>query len=82
MDGGQVDVTRWRDGVVIWRGPAGTQYGYAYGVVEPGGTRLALGLRDPAFPQKAGFPPADLYVVSPDGRSTFEQKNIVLFPTL
>ena len=79
--GGQVTVTRWRDGSVIWSGPQGSEHGYAYGVTGPG-TSLAVGIRDPAFPQKFGFPPADLFVVGPDGTVTFQQKNIVLFPTL
>lgn len=80
--GGPVSLERWRDGTVLWRGPVGTGYGYWGGVTEPGGTRVALGLRDPALPQTGGFPPVDLYVVSADGKVGYEQKNIFLFPML
>jgi hypothetical protein len=44
--------------------------------------RIALGIRDPAFPQTGGFPPVDLYTISPDGTVVFEQKDIYLFPPL
>jgi hypothetical protein len=77
--GGPVKVFRWRDQETVWAGPAGTGYGYWQGVAEPGGTRLALGLRDPEFPQTGGFAPVDLYVVSADGTVGFERKNTYLF---
>jgi len=77
--GGPVSLIRWRDKTVVWEGPAGTGYGYWEGVAEPGGTRMALGLRDPAFPQTTGFAPVDLYVVSANGEVTLERKDIYLF---
>jgi hypothetical protein len=80
--GGAVAVMRWRDKTVVWRGPEGAAYGFVEGLAEPGGTRIALGIRDPAFPQTGGFPPVDLYTISPDGTVVFERKNIYLFPPL
>ena len=39
---------------------------------------MAVGLRDPAFPQTTGFAPVDLYVVLADGRLVLQRNNIYL----
>jgi hypothetical protein len=75
---GPVAVTRWRDGTTVWKGPDGSGYGYWEGVAEPGGSHMALGLRDPEFPQTSGFAPVDLYVVSADGTVGLTVKNTYL----
>jgi hypothetical protein len=64
---GPVSVVRWRDGSVIWTGPADGAYEDA--LPEPGGQRIAVSVRDPQQPQTGGFPPKNVYVVGPDGHA-------------
>jgi hypothetical protein len=64
---GPLSVVRWRDGTVVWSGPSGA--GYWTAMPEPGGQRVAVWVRNPDHPQTGGFPPVDLYVVSPDGQA-------------
>jgi hypothetical protein len=64
---GPVSVVRWRDGAVLWSGPSVAAYWTA--LPEPGGQRIAVWVRNPDHPQTGGFPPVDLYVVSPDGQA-------------
>jgi hypothetical protein len=64
---GPVSVVRWRDGTVLWSGPAGA--GYYEAMPEPGGQRIAVFLLDPSHPQTGGWPPRNVYVVGPDGRA-------------
>ena len=69
-----VTLIRWRDGVVVWTGPAGLPFRSAKS--EPGGTRMAIGLIDShssADPTVA--PIIDLYVVSADGRLLWRKDN-------
>jgi hypothetical protein len=64
---GPVSVVRWRDGTVLWSGPAGA--GYYDALPEPGGQRIAVFLLDPSHPRTGGFPPRNVYVVGPDGQA-------------
>ena len=66
--GGAVSVINWHDGTHVWSAPQGTTF-YA-ALPEPGGPRIAVALRNPAYQQTTGFPPIDLYVASPDGTAT------------
>jgi hypothetical protein len=75
---GPVNLIRLSDQSTLWKGPDGIGYGYWQGVAEPGGTRIALGLRDPAFPQTTGFAPVDLYVLSASGQVLLEKRNVYL----
>jgi len=77
--GGPVNLIRLSDQSTLWKGPDGIGYGYWEGFAEPGGTRIALGLRDPAFPQTTGFAPVDLYVLSASGQVLLEKRNVHLF---
>jgi hypothetical protein len=76
---GAVSVQSWRDGTVLWSGPTGSGYRYWQASAEPGGTRLAVGILDPQFPQTTGFAPVDLFVIAGDGHVVFEQQNNYLF---
>jgi hypothetical protein len=64
---GPVSVVRWRDGTVVWSGPAGGAYYDA--MPEPGGQRIAVSVLDPTHPQTSGFPPRNVYAVGPDGQA-------------
>jgi hypothetical protein len=66
-DSGAVSVVRWRDGTVLWSGPAGA--GYYDAMPEPGGERIAIFLLDPSHPQTGGWPPRNAYAVGPDGKA-------------
>jgi len=66
-DSGAVSVVRWRDGTVLWSGPAGA--GYYDAMPEPGGQRIAVFLLDPSHPQTGGWPPRNVYAVGPDGKA-------------
>ena len=66
-DSGAVSVVRWRDGTVLWSGPAGA--GYYDAMPEPGGQRIAIFLVDPSKPQTGGWPPRNVYAVGPDGQA-------------
>jgi hypothetical protein len=72
---GAVSVQNWRDGTVVWSGPIGSGYTYWLASAEPGGSRVAVGVLDPQFPQTTGFAPVHLYVVAADGHVLFEQTN-------
>jgi hypothetical protein len=72
-------VIKWRDGTKVWEGPSGTAYPYWESIAEAGGTRLAIGILDPKFPQTGGFAAVDLYVISPDGAVVFKRTNLFLF---
>jgi len=65
--GGQVSVTNWRSGAVVWTGPS--DGGYVDAIPQPGGQGIAVSVRNPQNPQTAGFPPRDIYVVTPDGKA-------------
>ncbi len=64
---GPVSVVRWRDGTVLWTGPAGG--GFDDVMPEPGGQRIAVSVLDPERPQTGGFPFRNIYVVGPDGQA-------------
>jgi hypothetical protein len=72
---GPVSIIRWRDGSVVWKGPS--EAGYSEALAEPGGQRIAVSLRDPQHPQTSGFPPVDIYVVSPDGQAVGLLTNVM-----
>ena len=63
-----VSVIRWRDETHVWDVPHGLTLYDA--LAEPGSQRIAVALRNPDYQQTGGFPPVDLYVVSPDGQAT------------
>jgi len=65
---GSVSVIRWPDGSHLWDAPQGLTFEGA--LAEPDGQRIALALRNPAYQQTGGYPPADVYVVGPDGQAT------------
>jgi hypothetical protein len=56
-------------------GPDGA--GYYAALPEPGGQRIAVSVRDPNHPQTGGFPPVDIYVVSPDGQAVELLTNVM-----
>jgi len=64
---GSVSVVRWRDGSLVWSAPLRRTSVEA--LAEPGGQRIALALGNPAYQQTGGYPPADVYVVGPDGQA-------------
>jgi hypothetical protein len=63
---GPASVTRWRDGTVLWSGPAGDYYWNA--LPEPGGKRIAVWVSDPSR-RTSGVTPVNVYVVGPDGQT-------------
>ncbi len=65
--GSQVSVINWRSGAVVWTGPS--DGGYLDAIPEPGGQGIAVSVRNPQHPQTGGFPPRDIYVVTPDGQA-------------
>ncbi|HEV2012547.1 MAG TPA: hypothetical protein VGR77_01475 [Candidatus Dormibacteraeota bacterium] len=73
--GGPVSIVRWRDGTVVWKGPS--DGGFLAALPEPGGQRIAISVRDPKYPQTGGFPPGDIYVVSPDGQAVELLTNVM-----
>jgi hypothetical protein len=66
--GGRATVVNWRDGPVVWTGPSNG--GFQGAAPEPGGSRIAITVSDPRFPQTGGFAPGDLYIVGGDGKAT------------
>jgi hypothetical protein len=72
---GPVSIIRWRDGSVVWKSPGVA--GYSEAMAEPGGPRIAVSLRDPQHAQTSGFPPVDIYVVSPDGHAVELLTNVM-----
>jgi hypothetical protein len=75
FNNGPVSVVRWRDGTVVWSGPAGG--GYLGAMPEPGGQRIAVTVSDPQHPQTGGFYPGDVYVVAPDGHAVKLLTNVI-----
>jgi hypothetical protein len=73
--GEPVSVVRWRDGTVLWRGPA--DGGYLHSMPEPGGPRIAISISDPQHPQTGGFQPGNVYVVGPDGQAVELLTNVM-----
>jgi hypothetical protein len=71
-------IVNWRDGQTVWTCPD-NNLKYWDSFAEPGGSHLAIGVLDPAFPQTRGFAPVDLFVVGADGIVAFERKNVTLF---
>jgi hypothetical protein len=72
---GPVSIIHWRDGSVVWTSPSGA--GYSEAMPEPGGQRIAVSLRDPQHPQTSGFPPVNIYVVSPGGQGVELLTNVM-----
>jgi hypothetical protein len=61
-------VMRWRDATVLWKAPDGVTYEDS--LPEPNGSRIAVAVRNPAYPWGSdGFPRLDAYVVGPDGHA-------------
>jgi hypothetical protein len=73
---GPISIVRWRDGIVIWRGPS--DGGYLGAISEPGGERIAVSVSDPQHPQTGGFYPGNIYVIGPDGKAMKLLTNVVL----
>ena len=71
-------IVRVIDGMAVWTCPD-SSLKYIESFAEPGGTHLAIGVADPAYPQTGGFPPVDLFVVGSDGVVAFERKDVTLF---
>jgi hypothetical protein len=65
--GSQVSVINWRSGAVVWTGPS--DGGYVDAIPQPGAQGIAVSVRNPQYPQTGGFPPRDIYVVTPDGQA-------------
>jgi hypothetical protein len=76
--GASTSIVRWADGTVIWTCPGGNTYKYWETSAEPGGSHIAVGVLDPAYPQTGGFAPVRLFVVGGDGRVTLEMKDVIL----
>ncbi len=76
--GSQPSIVSWGDGQTIWTCPD-SSYKYWEAFAEPGGSHLAIGVLDPAYPQTGGFAPVDLFVVGADGVVAFERKDVTLF---
>ena len=75
--GAAPSIVDWRTGQTIWTCPNGA-FKYWVAFPEPGGSRLAIGVLDPAYPQTGGFAPVDLFVVGSDGVVVFEKKDVTL----
>lgn len=76
--GASPSIIRWTDGTVMWTCPGGIAYKYWQTSAEPGGSHIAVGVLDPAYPQTSGFAPVRLFVVGADGRVTLEMKDVTL----
>ena len=61
-----LSVINWRSGAVVWTGPS--DGGYVDAIPEPGGQGIAVSVRN-QHPQTGGFPPRDIYVVTPDDQA-------------
>jgi hypothetical protein len=65
--GGPARIVRVNDGSTVWSGPSGSGfYVSSYGA-QPDGTRIAVGLHNPANTDVNGLSAVDLYIVAPDG---------------
>jgi hypothetical protein len=71
-------IVRWADGTPIWTSPGDSNYKYWQAFAEPGGSHIAVGVLDPAYPQTGGFAPVDLFVVGADGSVMLQRKDLVL----
>ena len=76
--GSTPSVVDWRSGQTIWTCP-NRALNYWQSFAEPGGTRLAIGVTDPAYKNTTGFQPVDLFVVGADGVVVFEKRDVTLF---
>jgi hypothetical protein len=74
--GAPVTMIRWRDGTVVWTGPAGLHYRTVRS--EPGGTRIAIGLIEPNPSDATGVVTVNLYVVSADGLLVWSKNTVNL----
>ncbi|HVD48115.1 MAG TPA: hypothetical protein VNG70_12605 [Candidatus Limnocylindria bacterium] len=74
--GAPVRLIRWRDGSIVWTGPANANFRTAR--AEPGGGRIAVGLtvNNPADDIEERL--VNLYVVSTDGKLSWELSNLNL----
>jgi hypothetical protein len=81
---GQVRLVRWQDGTVIWAGPSGEGFYFQQVLREPDGTRIAIGIADPAFPRQEndptaitfGYTPVDFYLIAADGHVIYHVNDI------
>ncbi len=71
-------IVNWSDGQTIWTCPDST-FGYGGSFAEPGGSRVAIAVLDPAHPQTSGFAPVDLFVVDSNGVQQPPINNIFLY---
>jgi hypothetical protein len=70
-------VVRWRDGTVLWKAPDGVTYEDS--LPEPNGSRIAVAVRNAAYPWGSdGFPRLDAYVVGPDGHAVEVLQRVTL----
>ena len=75
-------LVRWQDGTVVWTGPRGEGFYFQRAMPEPGGTSVAIGIADPAFPQIENDPitlgdaPGDLYLIAADGHVILQVNDI------
>jgi hypothetical protein len=76
--GSTPSIVDWRTSHTIWSCP-NNQFKYWQAFPEPGGSHMAVGVLDPAYPQTGGFAPVDLFVVGADGAVVFERNNLTLF---
>jgi hypothetical protein len=76
--GSKPSIVDWHTNRTIWSCPNG-QLKYWQAFAEPGGSHMAVGVLDPAYPQTRGFAHVDLFVVGADGRVIFERNNATLF---
>ncbi len=76
--GAAPSIVNWSDGHAVWTCPDSTLK-YWESFAEPGGSHIAVGVLDPAYPQTGGFAPVDLFVVGADGIVAFERKDVTLF---
>jgi hypothetical protein len=74
--GTPVTLIRWRDGTVVWAGPAGLPFRTARS--EPGGTRIAITLIANLSVDPTAALTINLYVVSADGRLLWSKNNVNL----
>jgi hypothetical protein len=76
--GSKPSIVDWHTSQTIWTCP-NDQFKYWQAFPEPGGSHMAVGVLDPAYPQRGGFAPVDLFVVGADGTIVFERNNLTLF---
>jgi hypothetical protein len=76
--GSAPSIVNWSDGQTVWTCPD-SSLKYWESFAEPGGSHIAIGVLDPAYPQTGGFAPVDLFVVGSDGIVAFERKDVTLF---